>query len=99
MLANLCSRSHGQPVWGARNAAMIASRRPISREGVITRILTGSRTSNADPIRAKKPPRPCRPRVIHRRRLAPPIVGSRAACFEQEPGAPLGLIDEIFQNA
>src|SRR5579862_7060752 len=98
MVAKFCSRSHGQPVLGVRNAAMITSRRPISREGVITRILIGSRTLNADPIRAKNPPRPCEPRVIHRRRLPPCIVGSRAARLEQEPGAPLGLIDKIFQN-
>src|SRR6201986_3101832 len=99
MGAKFCSRSHGQPVLGVRNAAMIASRRPISREGVITRILIGPRTTNADPIRGKKPPRPYRPRVIHRWRLTPPVVGSRTARFEQEPNAPLGLIDKILQNA
>src|SRR5580704_12628035 len=97
MVAKFCSRSHGQPVLGVRNAAMIASRRPISREGVITRILIGSRTSHADPIRAEKPPRPCGPRVIHRPRLPPRIVGARTARLEQEPGAPLGAVDEVFQ--
>src|SRR5580704_18751456 len=99
MVAKFCSRSHGQPVLGVRNAAMIASRRPISREGVITRILIGSRTANAHPIRAKKPLQESWPRIIHRRRLPPRIVGSRAGCFEQEPHAPLGLIDKVFQNA
>src|ERR1700688_40490 len=99
MVAKFCSKSQGQPVLGVRNAAMIASRRPISREGVITRILIGSRTSDADPIRAEKLPRPCRPRVIHRRRFPPRMVGSRSACFEQEPGAPLGAVDESLQKA
>src|SRR6202451_188387 len=98
MVAKFCSRSHGQPVLGVRNAAMIASRRPISREGVITGILTGSRTPNADPIRAEKPPRPFGPRVIHRPGLAPRIF-RRAARLEQEPGAPLGAVDKIFQKA
>src|SRR5580700_4044790 len=98
MVAKFCSRSHGQPVFGVRSAAMIASRRPISREGVITRILIGSRTWNADPIRAEKPPRPSVSRVIHRARSAPRIF-RRAARLEQEPGAPLGAVDKILQKA
>src|SRR5580693_3404527 len=35
MVAKFCSRSHGQPVFGVRSAAMMASRRSISREGII----------------------------------------------------------------
>src|ERR1700691_2388796 len=36
MVANLSSKSRGQPVFGARSAAMISISRPISREGVMT---------------------------------------------------------------
>src|ERR1700716_2594217 len=35
IVAKSCSRSHGQPVTGARSAAMISSNREISREGVM----------------------------------------------------------------
>src|ERR1700722_19680639 len=38
MLEKSCAKSHGQPVPGVRNAAMMARRRSMSREGVITRI-------------------------------------------------------------
>src|SRR5690606_10757594 len=35
MLAKSCFRSHGQPVSGVRSAAMMSSRRRMSREGVM----------------------------------------------------------------
>src|SRR5271165_1307384 len=43
MVAKFCSRSHGHPVFGVRSAAMISRRRPISREGVIDRVLLNGR--------------------------------------------------------
>src|SRR4051794_3504422 len=35
MVSKVCSRSQGQPLPGVRNAAMMARRRSMSREGVI----------------------------------------------------------------
>ena len=35
MVAKFCSKSHGQPVFGVRSAAMISISRAISREGVM----------------------------------------------------------------
>src|SRR5882757_10763371 len=35
MVEKSCSRSHGQPLPGVRNCAMISSRPEISREGVM----------------------------------------------------------------
>src|SRR5690348_11791207 len=37
MVAKLCARSQGQPEPGVRNAAMISSRRAMSREGFTDR--------------------------------------------------------------
>ncbi len=39
MVANVCSRSHGHPVPGVLNAAMISIRREMSFEGVMRRTL------------------------------------------------------------
>src|ERR1700730_9010128 len=51
MVAKFCARSQGQPVFGVPSAAMISSRRPISREGVIAAILMGLAPKARDPIR------------------------------------------------
>src|ERR1700722_9159319 len=89
MLAKSCSRSQGQPVLGVRNAAMIASRRPISREGVITRILTGSRTSHADLIRAEKP-RPCGVARYSQQQAGLPINAAMTTLVPCGPAPALG---------
>src|ERR1700684_1152806 len=52
MVEKFCSRSHGHLVPGVRRAAMISSKRVMSREGVnvaIAKVLT--EPSGVDPIR------------------------------------------------
>src|SRR5580698_1126938 len=41
MLAKFCSRSHGQPVPGVRNCAMMSSRALMSREGGMDTVSQG----------------------------------------------------------
>src|SRR5262249_11209892 len=94
MVEKFCSRSHGQPVFGVRRAAMMSSRREMSRAGFMRpRSYRGLRPSgNAAGEGALTA-------------SAPPQSGSvtglvcRAACLEQEPGALLGIIDEGLEQA
>src|SRR5262245_65152296 len=110
MVSKVCSRSHGQPVPGVRNAAMISSSRVMSREGVITR----STTEGRRPRTIQCLP----PAVPHLRHLCSqaspagtkPGRGARAALllvagplglaagFEQEPAALFSFVDEILQK-
>src|SRR5882762_5489843 len=50
MVAKFCSRSQGQPVPGVRSAAMISSRREMSREGRIGGVSRVVWSSGAFPI-------------------------------------------------
>ena len=54
MVAKFCSRSHGQPLPGVRSAAMISSRREISREGVMA-LPRSERGSGLMPQRRARP--------------------------------------------
>src|SRR6516164_3108863 len=93
MVAKFCTRSHGQPVLGVRSAAMISIRRLMSREGVIAL----SRCSG------KALPDPgCggdrgAARIGRGRQRSSLVRG--AARLEQEPSAPLGLVDEGLEQA
>src|SRR5208283_4696067 len=97
MVAKFCAKSHGHPFCGVRSAAMMSRSRPISREGVMgdSRIACGKPLSDL---------------VIAGQRAWPETAGASpgfsvagqvgfAACLEQEPGSPLGLIDKVFQKA
>src|SRR5262245_48552317 len=113
MLSKVCSRSHGQPVPGVRNAAMISSSRVMSREGVITRSTTEGRRPRT--IQCLPPAVPHTLRHLLFSQASPagtkPGRGARAALllvagplglaagFEQEPAALFSFVDEILQKA
>src|SRR6516162_10888967 len=93
MVEKFCSRSHGQPVLGVRSAAMMSSSRAISRAGVkavsdvldvLAKVMAGFR-ENAGTL----------PDLCH----SIPGFLRVAARLEQEPGEPLGLVDEILQES
>src|ERR1700733_634764 len=98
MVAKFCSRSHGQPVFGVRSAAMMASKRSISREGVMKALAMFARTYQTLVIAGSTAA--SRPGVLHRIALRDDgrLFVCRASCLEQEPGAPLGAVDKVLQK-
>src|SRR6185312_618569 len=94
MVAKFCSRSHGHPVCGVRRACMISIRREISRDGFMRRPYQ-TQTAAATEVAAAvdKLVRAGCPNA-----LVPAVVAS-AAGLEQEPHAPFGGVNEVFQDA
>src|SRR5271156_1072211 len=57
MVEKFCSKSHGQPVFGVRNAAMMSRRRAIWREGGIARgrsLITDAITPTSLPAKQRQ---------------------------------------------
>src|ERR1700678_79523 len=92
MVAKVCSRSHGQPVFGVRSAAMISRRRSMSREGV----MIDSRLKRELPDGVGG--RDYVGGAVNQRRSVTGLVDF-AAGLEREPYASLGLVNEVFEEA
>src|SRR5258706_11945256 len=96
MVSKLCCRSHGQPVRGARRAAMISMSRAMSREGVIARPISNQIQASWPGIARRK----TRYAGMTAREHAS-VAGALglAARLEQEPAALFRLVDEHLEEA
>src|SRR2546423_15441577 len=96
MVSKLCCRPHGQPVPGARRAAMISMSRAMSREGVIARSISNQIQASWPGIARRK----TRYAGMTAREHAS-VAGALglAARLEQEPAGLFRLVVEHLEAA
>src|SRR5665213_4299688 len=97
MVEKSCCRSQGHPVLGVRRAAMISSRRAMSREGFMEPDPT------KDGVRARQMAKGAPQEWSALGRLSRPqsvaVVAGAAGRLEQEPGPLPGLIKPDIDHA